>query len=227
MTTVGIIGGTVFFEVDLLKESTVRTVNTPYGQVDVYEQGDIRFIQRHGKDHVPPHAINYRANIAAFSECGVTHIIGAYSVGGMHMKYSPGTILVPHDFIHLGSTSTIHDRKSVHITPALDEGLREALVSGGKAIVDRGVYWNTPGPRLETKAEITMISGHADVVGMTMAHEATLANEFEIPFAAICSVDNFAHGVGDKQMTYEEIKKMAKKNAGSVASVIRSTVERL
>jgi len=101
---------------------------------------------------------------------------------------------------------------------ARDEAARES----GIEVVDGGIYWQTCGPRLETRAEITMMSQFADVVGMTMASEAIIANELGLPYAAICSVDNYAHGIGEKELTVKDISS----HAGSSGEIILRILSR-
>jgi 5'-methylthioadenosine phosphorylase len=130
----------------------------------------------------------------------------------------------------LGGGPTVFDVKPVHITPTLDDTVRrkwiEAARDIGVTVVDGGVYWQTKGPRLETKAEIAMMTGFADVVGMTMASEAVIARELDLPYASLCSVDNFAHGIGKKALTMKEILIHARQNAAAITRIITQYMKR-
>jgi 5'-methylthioadenosine phosphorylase len=111
----------------------------------------------------------------------------------------------------------------------LHEGVRQKCIAaarhGGIEIIDGGIYWQTQGPRLETRAEIMVMSQMADVVGMTMASEAVIAQELDLPYASICSVDNYAHGIGEKQLTMEIILRHARRNADAIIRIILKYVE--
>ena len=123
-------------------------------------------------------------------------------------------------------TPTIHQNKAVHITPSLDEEVRQKLIRaarhGNIEAVAKGTYWQTPGPRLETKAEIKMMANFADVVGMTMASEAVIALELGMHYASACSIDNFGNGLIEKPLTMEEILIGTRKNADLMIRLIKS-----
>jgi 5'-methylthioadenosine phosphorylase len=159
------------------------------------------FLPRHGKNK-PPHAIDHKKNLLYLKEMGVDSIISVCSVGSLHLNITLNMIVIPDDYISF-DIQTFFDDEAVHIKPGIDEGLRQIILDAGKknnlAIVEKGIYWQTKGPRFETPAEIRMISQFADIVGMTMASEATLAQEQGIRYAAICIVDNFGNGLSDKQ----------------------------
>lgn len=159
---------------------------------------EVVFLQRHGKK-LPPHKIDHKKNLLSLKNKGVKTIIAFFSVGSLKKNIIPGSIVVPHDYINLLDIQTYHELKSYHVVPGLDEVLRQRIISAAKkinlSVIEEGVYIQTKGPRFETKAEVNMIKEYADIVGMTMANEATLAKELGIKYAAICSVDNFAHGL--------------------------------
>jgi len=229
----GIIGGTSLFGTELLVDAQEREVKTEYGPVyalitTAYSQ-EIVFIPRHGKDqNIPPHRINYRANLRVFKELGVEEIIGVTSVGSLKRAIPPRSLVVPHDYISLFSIPSYFENELVHVTPGLDEPLRQRLVEAARAIdipiVENGVYFQTPGPRLETKAEITFIKDYADVVGMNMASEATLATELELRYANISTVDNYAHGIVEEPLAYKDIIEAAAKSRADVEKVLVKVV---
>jgi 5'-methylthioadenosine phosphorylase len=174
--------------------------------------------------------INHQANFKALKDLGVKEVIGINSTGSLKRKLRPGTIVVPNDFIGFTATSTTAYGKPIHITPVISEEIRKKLIKAanecGVKAVNGGVYWQTPGPRLETKAEIAMMSRFADLVGMTMASEAAVAQELDLAYAALCSVDNYGHGLGEKELTIDEIVTHARKNANIIVKVVARYLER-
>lgn len=166
-----------------------------------YKNKNILFVIRH-RNGIPPHKINHIANLKAIKKTGIKNIIGICSVGSLQKNILPGTFLVPNDYINLHNIQTIHHKKAVHIIPGLNEELRNSIIKSAKKLkinfLDKGIYYQTQGPRFETKAEIKMISHFADIVGMTMANEATLAQEMGLKYAALCTVDNFANGINNE-----------------------------
>ncbi len=204
-----------------------ETVGTEYGDVEVFIGSDAIFLPRHGiAMDTPPHRINHRANISALKESGVDGVICVCSTGSLNPEILPGTLVVPDDYINFGMPLTFYDDEIRHIVPALDEGLRSRIVkaSHGK---DGGVYVQTHGPRFETKAEITVLGQFADIVGMTMANEATLCCEAEIPVAALCTVDNYANGVAAQKpgLSYETIIENIERNREMVTDIIMRLIE--
>ena len=119
----------------------------------------------------------------------------------------------------------------MHIIPVLDAGLRERLIhaaaGSGVDVSPEGIYVQTIGPRLETKAEIAMLRGFGDVVGMTMAHEATLCQEVGLAYASICSVDNYCHGIIDTPLTAEEIIQRAGENVATINTIVIQVMEEM
>ncbi|MCW7080014.1 MAG: MTAP family purine nucleoside phosphorylase [Candidatus Methanospirare jalkutatii] len=214
----GIIGGTNFLAKSPFEHAEEREIETKYGVVPVllfkFNGKEVAFIQRHGKhQNIPPHRVNHHANIAALKQLGVEKVIGVTSVGSLKIEIKPGCIVIPHDFICLCNIPTYYDDELVHITPKLDEELRQEIIKVARElginVVERGIYFQTQGPRLETKAEIAMIRQFADVVGMNMASEATLACELHMKYANISTVDNYAHGIVDTELKYEDIVRAA------------------
>ncbi len=186
-------------------------VETPYGNVDLLDAGSFLVLQRHGLDRYhAPHAIDHRANLTALAESSVDRILAISSTGSLHEEIAPGSWLAPDDFVapDLG-LSFFEDRRG-HLIPVLDTDWRRAMLEclngAGLPVADGGVYRQTPGPRFETAAEVRMLAQHADVVGMTMASECVLAAELGIAYAAACSVDNYANGVGEAPLTRERFE---------------------
>jgi 5'-methylthioadenosine phosphorylase len=197
-----VIGGSSILGAESAIEGERRAIGTGRGEVTLIDAGDWVVLQRHGIDEYrPAAAIDYRANLAALAEAGCDRILALGSTGGLRPELGVGTFLCPDDFIalHLGiSMVSGHAGEQV---PGFDPSWRGRLLEewgrvGDLELRDGGVYWQTIGPRFETRAEIRLIAAHADVVGMTIASECVLAGELGIPYAAVCVVDNLANGVG-------------------------------
>jgi len=213
-----IIGGTGLTQLSSLAVSRRQVVRTPYGEPSgalTFGQiggREVVFLARHGYGHtIPPHAVNYRANIWALHSQGVERIVSVASVGGIRADLGPGVIAVPDQIIDYtwGRRSTFHEgeeRSVVHIdfTRPYCDRLRNQLMSAaaaaGEVVVDGGVYATTQGPRLETAAEIDRLDHDgADMVGMTGMPEAALARELDLCYAAIAVVANHAAGRGQSR----------------------------
>ncbi len=230
MAKTGIIAGTAFRRIGLLEEANQVEVSTRFGRVTVLESDDIVFLSRHGiDDSIPPHRINHRAHLSAFRHVGMPRIIGVNSVGSLKPEIPPRSILIPHDYINLWGIQTLFDDEIRHITPGLNEDLRRLILRVAKErkieVTSGGIYIQTTGPRLETRAEIHLLKQFGDVVGMTMANEATLAQELSISYASICSVDNYCHGISKAPLTADEILRNAVSNMEKVKSLVLAIIE--
>jgi 5'-methylthioadenosine phosphorylase len=233
MGRLGIISGTLTLQrTEILGELSEEIVETDFGAALVLHSPQLALIPRHGKDprrHILPHRINNAANLTALKALGVDEVIGINSTGSLKEELKPGAIMIPDDYILLYGGPTIFDSKPVHITPVLHDGIRQKAIDAARLsgidIVDGGIYWQTKGPRLETRAEIRFMSRFADIVGMTMAGEAVIAQELEIPYASICSVDNFAHGIGKQKLTLEGIIEHARRNTEAIVRIILKYLE--
>lgn len=237
-SVVGIIGGSALGDVFALDDEQAKFLVTPHGAPSdpprIGKHGDttVIFLARHGKDHrIPPHKLNHRANLWALKDLGATHILATSSTGSLKKAIRPGTFVVPDDFIGFWGIPTFHDDRVVHVTPSLDDGLRAAFVAAAKAakasVRDGGVYVQTTGPRLETRAEIAYFKTIGDVVGMTMASEATLASELGIPYASLCTIDNFGNGIVDEPLSFERIRETQHRNADLTRKIVAKAVERI
>ncbi len=220
----GIIGGTAFLQARLPPLEKIR-VSTPFGPVQAHV-GRIVFISRHQND-TPPHRIDHRAHLAAMKIIGVDRLIVIGSTGSMHDSLPPGNIVIPDDLFSPWDIPTLHDNDIFHIPPSIDAGLREELariVPEGRG----GTYLQTRGPRFETRAEIACFARDTDMVGMTVASELTLANELGIPCAALCTVDNYANGIGGASAPdYDEIVAISRRNGDRITDIITKIVEKL
>src|SRR5216110_3569421 len=235
-TLIGIIGGSALGDAFELEDEQAKFLVTPHGapsdppRVGMHAGVQVAFLPRHGKDHrIPPHKLNHRANLWALKEIGATYVIGTSSTGSLKKAIRPGSFVVPDDFVGFWDIPTYYDDRVVHSTPSLDASLRAALseaAKDAKAVVqDRGVYVQTTGPRLETRAEIAFFKKIGDVVGMTMASEATLASELGLPYASLCTVDNFCNGIVDEPLTFEKIRETQRQNADLTRTVVAKALE--
>ncbi len=237
-----IIGGSGLSQLSSLDVSHQKVVRTPYGEPSGaltfgrIGQQEVVFLARHGFGHtIPPHRVNYRANIWALGQgAGATRIVSVASVGGIRADLAPGSLVIPHQLIDYtsGRTASFYDNQDapvVHIdfTQPYDESLRQQLLDAAvRAGVEAGngaVYAVSQGPRLETAAEINRFERDgADVVGMTGMPEAALAREAELPYAAISVVANWAAGRGDssKAIAFEQLEDVLTNAMVSVRSVI-------
>ena len=230
----GIIGGTGFCGLGLEPKER-RTVITPHGQpssdllfYDLKGKPVVLILRHGGPPSIPPHMVNHRANLFALHQAGAKAIIGLNSTGALRKDMPIPSIVVPDDFIGF-NPPTFFDGEIRHAVPGYSEALRgkilEAAKDLGLSVMDKGVYIQTRGPRLETKAEVRVISKWGDIVGMNSASEATLANELKCEFACICSVDNYAHGIGETAPDYREIVAVAKENQGRILQLLLRTIE--
>lgn len=217
---------------DLFQNSAVKKMKNEYGDAAVFITDKTAMVLRHGNDpqkHILPHLINYRANVKALKDIGVKEIVGINSTGSLKKNLRPGIIVIPDDFITLTATPTLFKNKSVHITPSLNEGVREKLIKAALKkklkVIKKGTYWQTQGPRLETKAEIRMMTNFADIVGMTMANEAVIAQELEIPYASACSIDNYGNGILDEPLSMQEILDGTRKNADLMIQLLHGYLD--
>jgi 5'-methylthioadenosine phosphorylase len=233
MGLLGVISVAIVMErSELVKSSKLKPMKNKFGQTLVLLSDKIALILRHGNDpdsHILPHMINHAANLRALKDLGVTEVVGINSTGSLKKDLCPGMIVIPDDFITLTATPTIHENRALHITPSLNEKVRQKLIKAAKScslqVMEKGTYWQTQGPRLETKAEIKMMANFADIVGMTMANEAVIALELDMPYASACSIDNFGNGLLDEPLSMQEILTGISKNADLMIQLLHSYVK--
>ncbi len=231
-----IIGGSGLAKLTALSNVRREVMRTPFGEpsgaltIGTFGGREVAFLARHGYGHtIPPHAINYRANIWALKELGVDGVISVATVGGVRLEYGPGTLVVPDqiiDYTHSRASTFFQgaDAAVVHVdfTQPYSARLRDLLLTAGsrcgQQVFDGGVYACTQGPRLETAAEIERIARDGgDLVGMTGMPEAALAREADLDYAALCVVVNHAAGRGSSAQRIE-LKELDE--------VMRTTVKR-
>jgi 5'-methylthioadenosine phosphorylase len=230
MGRLGIAAGTTLLGADPPLGATRREIATPFGQVGLIEAGNHVLLQRHGLDaYVAPHAIDHRANVSALAALGVDRVLAVGSVGSLRPEIEVGSLLAPDDFVALGIGVSTSDGAAGHRVPGFDPEWRRAVIDAWRSAADGelrdgGVYWNSPGPRFETPAEVRLIREHADVVGMTLALECAVAGELGLAYAAVCSVDNLANGVGPAALTLEEFETGHRKSRERVRDALAAAV---
>lgn len=234
---IAIIGGTGFET--LFKDAEQLRVGTPYGipppiSITKIDGKKVVFLPRHGPDHsIPPHKINYRANVYALHKLGVERVIGVNAVGAINRKFKPGDIVMPHDFVDFTKLrhTTFYDESPVtHVDvsqPYCPE-IRKFITDTAKKLAlrtwDRAILVCTEGPRFETPAEIEMFRRlGCDVVGMTGIPEAILARELEICYASLCYVSNMAAGM-QKRLTAFEVSKICHKIMLKIQQILIETI---
>ncbi|WP_296789246.1 S-methyl-5'-thioadenosine phosphorylase [uncultured Methanobrevibacter sp.] len=232
---IGIIGGSGVYEITQKADSCVKEmVKTDYGEVEVsileIFSKKVAFIPRHASGHsIPPHKINFRANIDALKNVGVTQIIATNSVGSMNENMPPGTFVIPNDFLDFSQDrkKTFYEDKVVHIdvTEPYCPTLRDILAKSGDVILG-GTYVCTEGPRFETPAEIRMFKMlGGDLVGMTGLPEVTLAREREMCYNSICIVSNYASGISENELTIDEVFEMVGKMEARLLEMIYNFIK--
>lgn len=237
MPKIGVIGGSGLYEIEGVEVKESRKILTPYGdpsdvfRICEFSGREFAFISRHGTPHrIPPHRVNYRANIWGMKELGVQRVLSVNAVGGINAGLRPGDIAIPDQIIDMthGRDNTFYDGDEVvHIDFTYPYcGELRALVSlaGGKAGVrlrPSGTYVCANGPRLESGAEIKFFSkGGADMVGMTAMPEASLSRELEMCYAGIAVVTNYAPGVSDTRLTIAEVMETMKTSIETIKKLL-------
>ncbi len=235
-----VIGGTGLDLTNMMTGREEIEVLTSYGKALV-NRGmlagvKILFMYRHGQEHtIPPHSINYRANIAALKELGANAVIASAAVGSIHKEYSPGDLVLPDQFIDFTKARhhTFFDEpgKVVHtdMTEPFCPGLRSAINAAagriGTKIHSNGTYVCVEGPRFETAAEIrayALLGG--DLTGMTVVPEIILAREAGICYAAIAIVTNYGAGISSTLLTHREVCEMMLIQEPRLISILRETI---
>jgi 5'-methylthioadenosine phosphorylase len=223
---VGFVSGTSIVRSSLFDDWTQVPVETRYGSVSVKTKGDHYLINRHGFNApVPPHLINHRSNLQSMKDLGVEAIVSLQSVGSLKRDLPPGTVVSCDDYVSF-APATLSDDRVTAIAPNVPNNLIPRIAdafSGG--ILTGKIYIQTRGPRFETKAEVRILESWGDVVGMTMAHEADLANELDIPYNSLCMIDNYAHGIDDEVLSEEAFHRLVASNMGKVEGLFRCILE--
>ena len=237
-----IIGGTGVYDPALLESSSKVSVETSFGvaeaTVGVYQGKRIAFMPRHGYGHtVPPHKINYRANIQALKQLGVKQILATAAVGSLQPQFEPGSLVVIDDFLDFTkarpTTFFEHDGVvHVDVTDPYCSRLRQSLVAAAGSLTipvhASGTYVCTEGPRFESPAEIRFYQSlGAAVVGMTSIPEVVLAREAEMCYATVCMVTNYGAGISPTPLTHEEVVAGMNANVHLIRQLFFAAIEQL
>ena len=239
-----VIGGTGVYKLGELADVETHQPVTPYGppsgpiRIGDYAGKRVAFLARHGEGHsLPPHRINYRANLAALKAVGATRVLALNTVGGIGERFGPRVLACPDQLIDYtwGRVSTLCEEPGTEVlhvdfgdpyTPSLRAEVVAAAKRAGVAMVDAGCYGATQGPRLETKAEIArMRRDGCDLVGMTGMPEAGLARELGLDYACLAIVANWAAGAGpdvDEVITLQDVLDNVAMATDGAASILRA-----
>ena len=240
-----IIGGSgVYFLADDFEVESRLNPDTPYGLVSAeielgeWQNQRVAFLPRHGRQHaVAPHKINYRANIWALQQLGVSDIIAINAVGGIGDEYPPHTIAVPDQLIdytsgreHSFFDGESQDLEHIDFTWPYSARLRQHIISAASRqnidVVNSGTYGCTNGPRLETAAEVRKLAADGcNIVGMTGMPEAALARESGLEYAAIALVVNWCAGLSAVEVSMDEIRLILEQEVSRVRQLILATLD--
>lgn len=243
---IAIIGGTGIYDEKILKNVQKLKIFTPYGPPsDLITVGDFEFngkkrkvvfLPRHGSNHtIPPHKINFLANIHALKELNVERIIGISAVGSLNEKFAPGDIVLCDQFIDFTKQrkQTFYDGNRVcHISMAdpfcneLREIAKETIANLNFKFHEKGTYLCIEGPRFSTKAESKFFRNFADVIGMTLCPEVTLAREKEICYLNISTVTDYDVWK-EKPVSIDEVINVMKENNEKIKEILINLIKRI
>ena len=240
MTRIAVVGGSGLE--NILQGTRKIRIGTPYGpspliSIGIMGEQEVAFLPRHGPKHaLPPHRVNYRANLSALKRLGVERIIATNAVGSINSEYEPGDLSIPADIIDMtksrsptffDSSPVTHIDVSQPYCPELRKIMLEASKGLNVKVWDGSVLVATEGPRYETPAEIRMLRAlGGDLVGMTGAPETFLARELEMCYSTICFVSNRAAGRQTK-LSALEVMEIGKKTLPKITSLIERTIENI
>ena len=259
---IGIIGGSGLYSLDGLVEIDRTRCTTAYGEpsselvrvcgqhADSENKGKnkggnqskpkpvLLFVARHGADHaIPPHRVNYRANVQALCDAGVTHIVAVNAVGSCNARFAVGDIVLPTQLIDYtsGREHTFFDQlrdfnDHIDFTEPFSESLQHRLQAVAEVVNVKtqlgGTYGVTQGPRLETAAEVQrLIRDGCDLIGMTAMPEAALAREKGLAYASLCVVVNSAAGLDSQVISTEAISAVLAQSMERIGKMISSLLE--
>lgn len=242
MGKIAIIGGTGVYDPSMLEHVTKGSLDTFYGAIKyksgTYKGKEIIFLSRHGSYHsIPPHLINYRANILGLKKLGVTTILSTTAVGSLNPLAAPNHFVLVDQFLDFtknrhstffdgGVNGVVHVDMTHPYCPIIRDTVIRAAKDMDYTVHPTGVYVCTEGPRFETPAEIKMFAQlGGDVVGMTNVPEVCLSREAEMCYATISMVTNFAAGISKTELTHSEVVASMKKNAERLKLLLLKTIE--
>lgn len=242
----GLIAGTGFYNWEALENQRERDISTPYGKAVVFE-GEVQtsegrkpmvFLPRHARNHsIPPHLINYRANIYALHRLGVDKIIAINAVGSLVREVAPGSIVLiddlldftygrEHTFFKGGADGVQHTDMTDCYAKDWQQEIKAAAAAAGVPLREGGVYVCVQGPRFETRAEVRMFGQLGGTVsGMTGAPECVLANELGIKYGGLSMVTNYACGLAET-VSDDEVRQVMNANSQRLAAILLQLIER-
>ena len=240
---IGIFGGTGIYDSGLLENAQVVDMDTPYGKpsdtitVGTFKGRKNAFLPRHGKKHtIPPHKINFKANIWAFKELGVTRIIAPSAVGSLKEELAPGHFVLPTQFIDFTKSrdgSFSENGRVIHISvadpfcPELQSSIIQVTEEQGLNIHKDCTYICIEGPRFSTKAESKFYrTTGADIIGMTLVPECQLAREAQMCYASISTVTDYDVWA-DKPVTAKEVMATLSKNVEKTKKILTELIDKI
>jgi 5'-methylthioadenosine phosphorylase len=238
---IGFIGGTGLYDPSILRNVSKIQIKTDYGEpsnafnIGILNNKRVAFLSRHGQGHrIPPHELNFKANINGFEKLGVKRIIACCAVGSLKEEYEPGDIVIPDQFIDLRKTMTTFyntgNVKHVSLADPFCSEIRKALIITCKDLGiryhDKGTYLCVEGPRFSTRAESKMFRNFAEIIGMTGVPEAILARERELCLGILATVTDYDVWA-EKPVTFEEVKKTMRENDKKVKQIIKEVVKNI
>ena len=248
MAIIGIIGGSGLDNPDIIQNPLDVTVSTQFGEPSsVLKRGTINGVQvvllaRHGREHtIPPTQVNYRANIRALKDAGCTHIIATTAVGSLREEINRGDLIIIDQFIDFTKQRKMsffeqfepHNPVHTPMADPYDDRLRKILIDECKILHypfhEKGTVITIEGPRFSTRAESRMfrILG-ADIINMSIATETTLANELQLPYAAVAmSTDYDSWRTGEESVTWDAIAKVFAENAARVTTLLKQIIPKI
>ena len=240
---IGIFGGTGIYDSGILKNSKEITVDTPYGKtsdsitVGEFNGRNVAFMPRHGKKHtIPPHLINFRANIWAFKELGVKRIIAPSAVGSLKEEFEPGHFAIPSQFIDFTKSrkgTFSEDGKVIHISvadpfcPELQNVILNITKKEKIQMHENCTYVCIEGPRFSTKSESKFFrTTGADIIGMTLVPECQLAREAQICYVSISTVTDYDVWA-EKPVTAKEVMETLAKNVETTKKILTLVIDQI
>jgi len=240
---IGIFGGTGIYDSGILKNSKEITMDTPYGKtsdsitVGEFNGRNVAFMPRHGKKHtIPPHLINFRANIWAFKELGVKRIIAPSAVGSLKEEFEPGHFALPSQFIDFTKSrkgTFSEDGKVIHISvadpfcPELQNVILNITKKEKIQMHENCTYVCIEGPRFSTKSESRFFrTTGADIIGMTLVPECQLAREAQICYVSISTVTDYDVWA-EKPVTAKEVMETLAKNVETTKKILTLVIDQI
>ena len=244
MSKTAIIGGTGVYDPSILSDIREVKQETPYGAITVtegtYNGRTVLFMNRHGAGHsIPPHKINYRANIWGLKELGVDRVLATAAVGSLNRDMAPGHFVFPDQYLEFtkarectffdgGEAGVVHTDMTEPYCPAIRSAFMKAAKEIAHTAHNGGTYVCTEGPRFETPAEIKMYHRFGgDLVGMTAYPEVALARELGLCYAAVAMVTNYAAGISESHLSHEEVLTVMARLSEDIRGLLLKTIDLL